>query len=496
MSVETHPPGDGRGGRVGRGASFAAPTAPHATPPDPGAPHRRPTGPERFWRSRRVRWMLAVSFLLSVFVHYVFSPWSFLPGVSLEMKDTEGDLTIPIELLEGPASPPPPEPTATPPSEPPASEAPKGTDETGREAGAPILRDGGGLRDAGADSAARDAGEEGGEPATDASVALVSDAAGTGQAEGGALDAGGGGGEFDGSIGDGVVAGTTLVEIRMNLVVTRSHPVGARLGPLFMGVPQWEEFLGGTDVDPVKDLDWIWIFGPSLIHTEKDAVLLKYNMSDARAAKNIAVLSKHDVGGGAYDAGTPGVRAWRAHADKAWRVFMLPRPHFAAMVPPDFAKVAARAFSKVEPRNRLGPDEAVRVMVKNPSHPMPFLPASLTELRLWVVPRADGGADANVECDAPDPASAEVAEKQIRRFLNQTNSIGVRIMTRGILNDVEVTTEGATVKAHAQASQDQLEAIYDLVAGFLGVTTPPPPSTTPSPAPSSQRRSPAPSPGR
>jgi hypothetical protein len=435
---------------------------------------------------------------VSLAAHYLVSPWSILPGVNLEMKDTEGDLTIPIELLEGPAAPPPPEPAVVPPPESPASETPKGTEETGREAGAPTLRDGGGAKDAGADSEARDAGEDAGEEARDASAALLSDAAGAGQGtDGAALDAGGGGGEFDASVGDGVVAGPTLVEIRLNLVATRSHPVGARLGPLFMGVPQWEEFLGGTDVDPVKDLDWIWIFGPSLIHTEKDAVLLKYNMSDARAAKNIAVLSKHDVGGGAYDAGTPGVRAWRAHADKAWRVFMLPRPHFAAMVPPDFARVAARAFSKVEPRNRLGPDEAVRIMVKNPSHPMPFLPQSLTELRLWIVPRTDGGADAYVEADAPDPGSAEIAEKQIRRFLNQTNSLGVRIMTRGILNDVDVTTEGSVVKAHAQASQDQLEAIYDLVAGFLGVATPPPPSSAaPAASPPSQRRAPAPAPSR
>jgi hypothetical protein len=271
------------------------------------------------------------------------------------------------------------------------------------------------------------------------------------------------------------MAGPTLVEIRVNIAVVRTNPVGARMGPLLLGIPQWADFLGGTDVDPVKDLDWIWIFGPSLIHTEKDAAVLRYNMTDERAARNIAMLSRRDVGGGKFDAGVPGVPAWRGRADNAWRVFMLPRAHLAAMVPPDFAKAAASAFSRVEPRPPTGPREAVRVMVKNPSHPMPFLPTSLTELRFWVVPRQRdaGGADAFVEADAPDERAAAVAAKQIRQLIQQENSIGVRIVTRGILNDVEVTNEGAKVTGHLEVSQEQIEAIYDLVAAFLGVPASP-----------------------
>jgi hypothetical protein len=233
----------------------------------------------------------------------------------------------------------------------------------------------------------------------------------------------------------------------------------------------------------VKDLEWIWIFGPSLIHTEKDAAVLRYNMTDERAARNIATISKRDVGGGKFDAGVPGVRAWRGRADNAWRVFMLPRAHVAAMVPPDFAKVAARAFSRTELRTPTGPNEAVRVKVKNPSHPMPFLPASLTELRFWVVPRDAGGADAYIEADAPDERAAALASRQIRSFVQDENSIGVRLVTRGILNRFEVTNEGALVKAHAPVTQDQIEAIYDLVAAFLGVNVAEPPAAGGSPSP-------------
>jgi hypothetical protein len=395
-----------------------------------------------------------VSLVASAVLHYEVSPLSILPTRSLEFKDTDGELSIPIEMLEGPAAPAPP---SEPPPPPPAATVAAKDGELAAahpfDAGAPRPHP----RDAGA---ASDAAPADASPAKDASPSSNEAPS----------DAGAGGG--DGGIGDGVMAGPTLVEIRVNMALVRTNPVGARLGPLLVAIPQWADFLGGTDVDPIKDLDWIWIFGPSLLHTEKDAALLRYGMSDERATKNLAVLAKHDVGGGAYDAGVPGVRAWRARADRAWRVFLLPRPHLAAMVPPDFAHVAAAAFSRREPRPPTAPNEAVRVMVKNPSHPMPFLPTSLSEMRLWAVPRAGGGADVYVEADAPDDGAAQVAAKQVRKVIQDMNSFGVKIVTRGILNDVDVRSDGSLVKVHAEVSRDQLEALYDVLSAMLGVNEP------------------------
>jgi hypothetical protein len=258
------------------------------------------------------------------------------------------------------------------------------------------------------------------------------------------------------------------------------------MGPLLRAIPQWDEFMNGTDVDPIADCDWIRIYGPSLIRTEKDAVIVHFNMSDARAAKDIAIVAKHDANGGAFDAGVPGVRAWRGHADRAWRIFMLPRAHVAMMVPPEKAHETARVFSRVEPRLNMAEGQAVWIMVKNPNHPMPFLPASLTELRFWAVPKPDGGADGYAEADAPDEAAAADAAKAVRALRGQMNSIAVKLLTHGLLDDVEVSVDGTKVKAHVPASEEQLEALYDLVAATLGVDQPAPagsaapvPSATP-----------------
>lgn len=293
---------------------------------------------------------------------------------------------------------------------------------------------------------------------------------------------------------EGVTAGDVLVEVRVNVDVVRGNPVGAKMGPLLRAIPQWDDFMSGTDVDPVADTDWIRIYGPSLIRTEKDAVIVHYNMTDARAARDIAVISRHDVNGGAFDAGVPGVRSWRGHADRAWRIFLLPRPHVAMMVPPEKAHETARVFSRIEPRLNMEPGQAVWLMVKNPNHPMPFLPASLEELRVWAIPRADGGADGYAEADAPDETAAADAAREVRLVKARMNSFAVKLLTHGLLDDLQVTSDGTKLRMHLVASQEQLEALYNLIAAELGVNEPPsgsavpvtpaaPPAPRPPPAP-------------
>ncbi len=479
MSEET--PRTGRGPGIGEGAALSAPTSPHATPPraPPPGTKRKRSGPERFWDRRRVRLALAACFALSLLGHYAVSPWTVFPDRTLEIKDTDGELTIPIDLLEGEDTPPPPPPPPPQPAPPPPAPTATATAVAPKhpvvDASAPQPKpDAGAPRDAGVDA------ESASDAAAFANGTRPSDAASDAP-----LFAFGDGGL------EGVTAGEKLVEVRVNIDVVKTNPVGARLGPLLHGIPQWDDFMAGTDVDPIADVDWIRIYGPSLIRTEKDAVIVHFNMTDARAARDITILSKHDVNGGAYDAGVPGVRAWRGHADRAWRVFMLPRTHVAVMVPPEKANETARVFSRLEPHLNMHEGEAVWIMVKNPSHPMPFLPTSLTELRFWATPRADGGADAFAEADAPDEESARLAARQIHTLGNQMNSLAVKLVTRGLLNDVEVTSEGSMVKVHFAASQEQLEALYDLVSAYLGVNAPPTaPSGAPSSAPSGLPHSP------
>ncbi|MDB4935118.1 MAG: hypothetical protein JWP87_2090 [Labilithrix sp.] len=500
MARETHPPpSSGLPGRLHGlgtrrsidfrgnpqlGAADVAPTAPHATPPT--EPDRK-TGPARFWSKRRIRIALSVASLLSLIVHWYVAPWRLFPDRSgLEMKDAEGELTIPIELL-GEEPPPeekpqPPEQATSPENDPNAFKAkPDAGPKPKPDAAAPdaeALAADAGIAPIDVDGGPTTAMSDGGAP-TDAGE---SDAAG----EGG-LVASGDSGAPPGATGPrdpgsmiglaGLIsAGTINVTLLVNISVIRTNPVGARMGPLLYGIPQWNDFMKGSQstVDPIRDTDWILIYGPSLIHTDRDAVIVHYSAPDAVVDQAVESIAKRYDKGGTFDAGVPGVKASLGHADNAERVFMRVQPHVLTIVPKDkatdFAKVLKRA--PIAPRVRQG--EALRLTVKDPwkqiSIPNLKFSQSLKELRLWIVPRAsDGGADVYVEGDCADEESANDSADALTDLIKRQNSIVVRAATRGLLNNAKVTADGTHIKSHISVSQDQLEALLQGVGAFLGV---------------------------
>jgi hypothetical protein len=276
-----------------------------------------------------------------------------------------------------------------------------------------------------------------------------------------------------------VNAGVQNVVLGVNVALIRQHPVGSRMGPILQQIPQWKDFLKGAQapVDPIKDTDWILIYGPSLIHTDRDAVLVRYNVSDEAVDVTVAAIARSYDKGGPFDAGVPGVKASLGHADNAQRVFLRPQSKLLVIVPPSHAREAALTFRKQTPRGP-SPKEAMRLIVHNPANQIaiPGLKFSnaLTEIRLWIVPRADGGADVYAEGDCTDEAAAVDSADRLTELLKRQNSIGVKIATRGLLNKAAVVPDGRKVKLHVDATPEQLEAVLQLVAAAVNAQIAPP----------------------
>lgn len=464
---------------LGEGAAGAAPTAPHATERskrgEESSSKKGASGPERFWKRRGLGRALAAALVVSLGVHAVVSPWNLLPKNDLEVREVEGELSIAIDTEDTPAPPEPPPPEPPPPA--PTSEA-EGVGSSKRDAGPKP-------RDAGVD-AARDAESDADQRLTtelDAGIPIAHDAGG-GEADGGSAleggvaaldDAGGAGADGPrdpastiGAAGN-VQADVPLVQLLVNVAEVRKNPVGAKMGPLLSAIPEWDEFIAGTGVDPVRDTDWIYMSGPSLYskRTSRLAIIVRYSASDAVVDRAVNIVAKKYAMGGTFDAGVPGVRAYLGHADFAQRVFLRPQSHVLAVVPPDYANTAAKILSKAKVAPKVRAGEAMRLTLKNPNHPFPFLPASLSELRVWITSRDDGGADVFGEGDAPTREEAEQAAKAIRKLVKDQNSLGVQIVTQGILNRTEVNSEGSVVRFKVPASQEQIQAIVDLVAAYL-----------------------------
>jgi len=477
-------------GNPSAGAAEEAPTAPHAT--EGHAEGKIKTGPHRFWDPWRIRIVLILTLVGSTAFHWTIAPWRLLPPPSgLEFKDPEGELSIPVDLIGEEAPPPTPEtPPAPTPPETPTKDGPNA-----RDAGPPKIKDAG-PPDAEPLALIVDAAP----PVTplksdDGGITLASDAGEI--IDGGVADSGGlialtdastpgTGGPRDPEsmfgLKKAVNAGPQNVVLGVNTAVIRKNPVGARMGPVLQQIPQWKDFLKGSQalVDPIRDTDWILIYGPSLRHTDRCAVLVHYNVSDSAVDSAVDAIAKSYDKGGAFDAGVPGVKASIGYADQAQRVFVRPQSKLLVIVPPSHAKEAALTYKSQTVRGP-APNEAMRLVVHNPSKQI-FIPGlkfqdSLTELRLWIIPRADGGADVHAEGDCADESGATDSADALNNLIKQQNSIGVRIATRGLLNNATVVPEGKQIKLHVQASQEQLEAVLNAVAAFLGANVPPPNAT-------------------
>ena len=482
-------------GSLGEGAARAAPTAPHATAP---VERRPPNGPERFWSHWSARVALAVCLVLSSAGHCSMMPFGVPTG--FELRDVEGDAVIAVDVFavddkgsaELVAAPPPenepPQPESSEvenPEQPQRTEVPR-------------------LRDAGADAAdaAKDARPDAPKDSSDDGLRPEPLQPRPSSQERGELDgavasadraeAGSGANrDPEALIGsEAIRADVPLVTLVVNAEVIRRHPVGARLGYLLRGVPQWDEFMSGTDIDPVRDTDWVLISGPSLINTARDSVLIHYSAPDSvvdRAVRTVG--SKYDRGG-PFDAGVRGVKATLIHADRAERVILRPQSRLLAVVPPNVAEKNARALLGAHLSDHIHPGEAVYLRLVNPHHPMPELPESIIEMQLRVVPRSDDGADVFIEGITSDAASAAQAAEVVGRVIRRHNDVFVSLLSHGLLDHVDVTAQDAKVNVHLTATRDQIEALANVVGQYLGVEpgTPSTPTPTSTSTPTRTRR--------
>jgi hypothetical protein len=471
---------------LGEGAAGSAPTAPHATP-RPREDGGRRTGPERFWARWPVRLALGASLIVSGVAHCSVVPFEIPRG--FEVNDVEGQAAIPVDLFEQAEAPPepPPPPAPAEESKPPAEE----TKGPGPAALPPSRRDAGAQLDAGADAppdalvtdAATDAPADGA-PLPDGAIPL---------AEGGVASAGPKDPQaIVGAAGD-IQVDAVLVMVVINAEVVRTNPVGATLGSLLRGIPQWDQFMHGTDIDPVGDTDWVMISGPSLVNTSRDVVLIHYSVSDAKVDRAMEVVGANYAKGGPYDAGVPTVKAVRTYADGSERVVLRPRSHVLAVVPPAVADKVARQLTSASVPAHIRKGEAAYVRVVNPHHPMPMMPAAITEARLRVVPRDDEGADVYIDCDTKD---ADTAAATARDLQDLAGSYGwVSIFVPGLFDHLEVAPEGNVAKVHAVVTRRQIEMLVGVVAKYLSVGAPPPggqPAPRPAPPGGQPAQRPAP----
>jgi hypothetical protein len=430
--------------------------------------------------------------VVSVLLHVPLTPWAALVGLlslwspPAEDVDSPPITGIPVDLIEDevPATSAPAEPAAADPAgpgEPVVVAKPKRKTEPAKavvDAGAPDAEtadaDADAGADAGADAAVADAGpasSDAGTPPDAGDAGALADA-GPASSDAGAKP-----------LSDpSVVAGVKRVadpnaNVRITLYTDkiRANPLGARIGPLLGSLYQWRDFFGPAGIDPIKDIDQIYIVGPQLRNSSNVVAILRHHLPPAKMHAALDLLVRADKQGGEWlDAGVP---VASAHADGAERRFVVANAQTVVVTPPSAYAAAAAAGKYLTLRPSKGP-EAAMIYLATPSRAFLGLPIKVPESIRWarvrITPTAAGGATAEIEAEDENADTAAENAAYLTRTANALSQLNLGFLgsllgqsSHRFIEHVGFTSEGKMIRGTASITADQLQTALDMAGAFL-----------------------------
>ena len=427
--------------------------------------------------------------VVSVLLHVPLTPWAALAGLlslwspRTEDVDSPPITGIPIDLIEdeGPPASAPEQPAAAEPvgpGEPVVVIKPKKKSDPAKvvvDAGAPDAD----TPDAEAEAGVADAGKTVSDAGTlaDAGDAGALADAGTAPTDAGAKP-----------LADpSVVAGVKRVadpnaNVRITLYTDkiRGSRLGKQIGPLLGSLYQWRDFFGPAGIDPIKDIDQIYIVGPQLRNSSNVVAILRHHLPAAKMHAALDLLVRADQQGGQWlDASVP---VASAHADGAERRFVIANAQTVVVTPPSAYVAAAAAGKQLTLRPSKGP-EAAMIYLATPSRAFLGLPIKVPESIKWarvrITPTADGGAMAEVEAEDESAETASEDAAYLTRTANALSQLNLGFLgsllgqsSHRFIEHVGFTSEDKMIHGTASVTADQLQTALDMASAFLSDRAP------------------------
>jgi hypothetical protein len=168
---------------------------------------------------------------------------------------------------------------------------------------------------------------------------------------------------------DDTVLGTNVTLI-VNFVEVRKHPDADKLAAVLNATPQWRIAPGA--LEPVRDLDWVRVTGPTLVTTDLDDVVFQHSALDEKVDNAIT----HELKGQRLALQVRGVKAWTATIGKGQRAILHAPPHLVAIIARVDADSVARQMTGASPAHTIAspvfhPGEAMRLRALHPGTAMP-----------------------------------------------------------------------------------------------------------------------------
>lgn len=260
--------------------------------------------------------------------------------------------------------------------------------------------------------------------------------------------------------------------------VVREHPLGVKIGELLRRTPQWRDFFGPSQIDPVKDIDRVMIAGPQLRNSSQVVAVVQHNMGRDRIE-------------GAFRGLVARQGKWidqtrllaKARADGADRVFAAPSAQVVLVAPLALEKqVQAMGADATFPSS--AKDVALTAYIVTPANVAKGtgiqLPQSIKWARLDLRPLENGGAILKIlALDESEEMAAQNAlffENLIRAVTTvDPKSFGLLgavlskldVKKKEYIKSVKFTHEGEKIHGAIEVTESQMVVAVGLLEGYL-----------------------------
>jgi hypothetical protein len=294
-----------------------------------------------------------------------------------------------------------------------------------------------------------------------------------------------------------LVEKNTSVGVVLYMDRIRGHVLGKRVGEVLPALPQWRDFFGSSNVNPVRDFDRMFLLGPSFVDSSGLVMAIDHRVAPDKMRGAINELVKKR---GRWLTGTKVPVAF-TYADNAERVILLSSARSVMVIPPHLQTQALNQGETHIP-NAKG-EEAVVASITNPSKALRRfgleVPASLKLAKLRVTPLAKG--EVLLELDAQDESevTARQTAAELTRTINATldmissvsgilGRFGFGALAGGAeLPRVKLRADGKWVRSSQVLTEAQVAFILDRLERQLVRR-----KVQPAPSGSSNQRPPAP----
>ncbi|MFO0675077.1 MAG: hypothetical protein U0169_00955 [Polyangiaceae bacterium] len=269
-------------------------------------------------------------------------------------------------------------------------------------------------------------------------------------------------------------AGVPRDRMRVSVDTTAfaSHPIGKKLGPLLGAAFALGPANAPDGIDLVRDARRVHAAFPR--STSRRPTLLAIRL-EPHGAYDAAVrrVERKVPHGGPESGPFPGRVTSRRVRDRDGPRLLVRKDDDVLLVDPDSRSVAVATVGTFEDASSKDADGAAAFLRVDDPSAFANLPDLLPEghtVRLDLDPRGGGTLTATLLC-TDDDAAVRVSAI-LKDAVGWKNSLIVRLVTRSLLSGFDAVPQGRRVVATLPASDAQLSAAVNLIAGEMGVPPP------------------------